>query len=112
MSLPFRVNSIVFIAALLAVWRVTHLVVVEDGPWDLLVKFRRMASAIALERLVACLYCASVWVALGFALLITRDWRALLVFVPALSGGAILLERATSRDEPAVWIEEKEKEIS
>jgi hypothetical protein len=89
-------------AALLAVWRVTHLVVVEDGPWDLLVKLRRIASAIALERLVACFYCASVWVALGFALLITREWRALIVLVPALSGGAILLDRATDRDQPVL----------
>ena len=89
-------------AALLAVWRVTHLVVVEDGPWDLLVKLRRVASAIALERLVACFYCASVWVALGFALLITREWRALIVLVPALSGGAILLDRATDRDQPVL----------
>ena len=88
--------------ALLAVWRVTHLVVVEDGPWDLLVKLRRVASAIALERLVACFYCASVWVALGFALLITREWRALIVLVPALSGGAILLDRATDRDQPVL----------
>jgi hypothetical protein len=96
------VNPIVFIAALLAVWRVTHLVVVEDGPWDLLVKLRRIASAIALERLVACFYCASVWVALGFALLITREWHALVVYVPALSGGAILLERATNRDQPVM----------
>jgi len=96
------VNPIVFIAALLAVWRVTHLIVVEDGPWDLLVRLRRVASAIALERLVACFYCASVWVALGFALMITREWRALVVFVPALSGGAILLERATNRDQPVM----------
>jgi hypothetical protein len=96
------VDPIVCIAALLAVWRVTHLVVVEDGPWDLLVKLRRIASAIALERLVACFYCASVWVALGFALLITREWRALIVYVPALSGGAILLERATNRDQPVM----------
>ena len=107
-----RLNPILFIAALLAVWRVTHLLVVEDGPWDLLVKLRRAASAVALERLVGCFYCASVWVALGFALSITRQWQALAMFVPALSGGAILLERATSREAPPMWIEEIEKEKS
>ena len=53
-------NALVFIAAILAVWRVTHLAVVEDGPFDLLVKLRRVASAIKLERLAACFYCASV----------------------------------------------------
>jgi hypothetical protein len=101
-------NVIEFIAAILAVWRVTHLAVVEDGPFDVFVKLRGVAAAVKLERLVGCFYCASVWVALAAALLITREWRALVLFVPAFSGGAIVLERATNRESSTMWIEEKE----
>src|SRR5437016_2834288 len=30
-----------FLLAALAVWRVTHMLVREDGPWEILVRFRR-----------------------------------------------------------------------
>lgn len=101
-------SALLFIAATLAVWRVTHLLAVEDGPWDVFARLRRAAAAMKLERLAACFYCASVWIALAFALFLTRDWRALVIFVPALSGGAIVIERASSRDSSTMWIEEKE----
>jgi hypothetical protein len=106
-------NVIAFIAAVLAVWRVTHLLVEEHGPWDVMARLRRGAAAVGLERLVNCFYCASVWIAVPFALLLTTRWRELVLVVPALSGGAILLERATQKeDAPPVWIEEQEKEKS
>jgi len=102
-------SGLVFIAAILAVWRVTHLAVVEDGPFEVFVKLRRVASAMKLERLAACFYCASVWIALAVALFITREWRALVLFVPAFSGGAILLERATTRETSPMWVEEEKE---
>lgn len=96
--------------AVLAVWRVTHLLVSEDGPWDVFQLLRRAAAAIGLGRLVSCFYCASIWLAIPFALLLGNGWRTLIVTIPALSGGAILCERLTSRgEEAAVWFEEKEK---
>jgi len=96
--------------AVLAVWRVTHLVVAEDGPWYVFQRLRRAAAAIGLERLVSCFYCASVWIAIGFAPLVASGWRALLIVIPALSGGAIACERLMSRDDAAaIWFEEKEE---
>ncbi|MFZ5622941.1 MAG: DUF1360 domain-containing protein [Gemmatimonadota bacterium] len=87
-----------FVAALLATWRLTHLLVAEDGPWDLVARLRRIAGSGWLGRLMDCLYCLSVWVALPFALWLADDWLTrLAVAWPALSGGAILLERLTSR---------------
>lgn len=99
-----------FALALLAVWRVTHLLVHEDGPWDVLVRIRRGAGALHLDRLVRCFLCASVWIAVPFALLITLRWRELIVLVPALSGGAILLERIPQHEQKAIWFEEREEE--
>ena len=104
-----RMDTAVVLVSVLAVWRVTHLLVGEDGPWDVFKRIRNVGKALGLERLLFCFYCASVWVAVPFAVLVTREWRALALLIPALSGGAILLERITSRDEPPVWIEGEEK---
>ena len=103
----FDITLAAVVLAILAVWRVTHLIVAEDGPWDLFAGLRRVAAAIRLGRLVNCFYCASVWIAIPFTLLIAIDWRSIVILIPALSGGAILLERLTARDEPAVWTEEE-----
>jgi hypothetical protein len=72
----------------------------EDGPWGLLAHLRTAATAIGLGRLIACFLCASVWVAVPFALLLTRGLD-LIILIPALSGGAILLQRATEEKETA-----------
>ena len=45
-----------------------------------------------------------------FTLLVTRRWVEIAVVLPALSGGAILLERVTGeRDAVAAFIESKEE---
>jgi Protein of unknown function (DUF1360) len=94
-------------AAVLAVWRVTHSLVEEDGPWDVLRRTRSLAERARLGRLVNCFLCCSVWVAIPFAWLVAPMWRDLAIAIPALSGGAILLERATAHrsDAAAAWIE-------
>jgi hypothetical protein len=103
-------SALGFLAAVLAVWRVTHLIVVEDGPWDVVRRLRGVGERIGLERLVNCFLCCSVWVAIPFALLLTREWKGVAIVLPALSGGAILLERVTrEREAAAAWIESKEE---
>ncbi len=104
-------GAVLFFAAVLAVWRVTHLIVVEDGPWDVVRRVRTLGERIGLGRLINCFLCCSVWVAIPFALLLTREWKGVAIVLPALSGGAILLERVTAeREAPAAWIESESKE--
>jgi hypothetical protein len=95
---------IAFIAGILATWRVTHLVVEEDGPLDV---FRRLRTL--LGRLGSCFLCASVWLAVPVALLLVHGWRDVLIAIAAFSGGAILLQRLAPEVRPAEWIEEKEE---
>jgi hypothetical protein len=83
------------------VWRITHLLNAEDGPWDLMVALRRMAGEGFLGDLLDCFYCLSLWIALPFALWLGPTWMERVLLWPALSGGAILLERSTV-PEPAV----------
>lgn len=93
----------------LAVWRITHLLQAEDGPWDLVARLRRMLGDMFWGRLVDCFYCLSLWIALPFALGMGESWKERLVLWPALSAAASLLERATASNA-AVYLEDKEEE--
>lgn len=82
-----------FIVAVLATWRVTHLLASEDGPADLIVKFRALLGQSLAGKLMDCFYCLSLWIAAPAALLVTRrfiDWSFVWL---AVSGAACLLER-------------------
>ncbi len=97
---------------ILAVWRITHLLNAEDGPWDLFVRFRRLAGSGFWGSLLDCFYCLSVWIAAPFAWWLGGDWKERLLLWPALSAGAILAERLTADRgggdaPPAVHYEER-----
>ena len=82
-----------FALAVLATWRVAHLLAREDGPGDIIVRFRGRLGSGFFGKLMDCFYCLSLWVAAPLALYVSRgplDW--FLVWL-ALSGAACLLER-------------------
>lgn len=79
--------------AVLATWRVTHLLAREDGPGEVLARLRARLGWGFWGRLMDCFYCLSVWVAAPFALFAARRPAELLVAWLALSGAACLLER-------------------
>ena len=85
-----------FVLGVLSVWRITHLLNAEDGPGKILVRLRRLAGSGFWGELLDCFYCLSLWVALPFALLTGSSWREKLLLWLALSGAAVLLERAHS----------------
>jgi len=103
------VTFIALAAGILATWRVTHLVVEEDGPWDVLRRIRGLLGGIGAARLVSCFLCASVWIALPVALLLVRGWRDLVIAVAAFSAGAILLQRIAPEVRAAEWVEQEEE---
>ncbi|HEY1730357.1 MAG TPA: DUF1360 domain-containing protein [Terriglobales bacterium] len=80
----------------LGVWRLTHLLSVEDGPWDAMLRLRTILGRGFWGSLLDCFYCLSLWVAIPFALLTGEAWKNKAYLWLAFSAGAILLERATS----------------
>jgi hypothetical protein len=82
------------VVGVLGVWRTSHLLYAEDGPWDVVVRLRSRAGDGMWGRLLDCFYCLSLWAALPFAWLCGATWVERLLLWPALSAGAILLERA------------------
>jgi hypothetical protein len=89
----------------LAVWRITHLISQEEGPWQLFFNLRRLSGGGFFGQLLHCFYCLSVWVAVPFAAWLSVLWPYRVIAWWAFSGAAILLERM-SRDPLEIRIEE------
>jgi hypothetical protein len=79
--------------AVLATWRVTHLLADEDGPADLIVRFRALLGQSIAGRMMDCFNCLSLWIAAPAALFISNRPLEWFIGWLALSGGACLLER-------------------
>jgi hypothetical protein len=88
------------VAGCLATWRLTHLIVAEDGPWNVVANLRRIARSGFIGQMMDCFNCSSLWVALPIAVWLGDEWIVRVVVWPALSGGAILLERALPARPP------------
>jgi hypothetical protein len=85
------------VMAAMATWRLTHLLVEEDGPGDVVVRLRKWLGDGVAGKAMDCFFCSSLWASAVFASCIARDpltW-GLLWF--GLSGAACLIERATAR---------------
>lgn len=86
-----------FVLCTLAVWRVTHLLAQEDGPFDLVFKVRSKVGQGVLGALLDCFLCLSLWIAVPFALLVAAGWVERFVAWLALSGAASILFLFTDR---------------
>jgi hypothetical protein len=87
---PFWIR---FLVSALATWRVTHLLVREDGPWDTIVRLRQWLAHGFWGRLLDCFYCVSLWVAAPVAAVVTTTLPDAVLTWLALSAAACLLER-------------------
>ncbi len=109
MEAPISLMTFVILA--LAVWRATHLLVCDYGPWDVFARLRGLVGVTdlpsgervavgGLARLLACHWCVSVWiaavVAAGAALWGGVGWWALPLWL-ALAGAAAGIEELIQR---------------
>ncbi len=98
-----------FVVGVLATWRVTHLLVAEDGPADVVVRLRRRAGDSWIGEAMDCFYCLSVWTAAPVAAAVARNRREAPLTWLALSGAACLLERVTEKgDIDVLWEQAQE----
>lgn len=89
-------NGLLFLITSLVVWRLTHLLAKEDGPWDLVFTLRKQLGQGFFGSLLDCFYCLSIWVALPFGLWTGHSLQEKLLLWIALSGSACLLEKITT----------------
>lgn len=102
-----------FFLGTLSVWRITHLLQAEDGPFDIVFFLRQKVGNGFWGQLLDCFYCLSVWIAAPFAIFIGEDLGKRILLWPAFSAGAILLERvaAHQNNKPEIqFFEESEDE--
>jgi hypothetical protein len=79
--------------SVLAVWRITHLLAAEDGPWDLIVRIRKKLGNTEGGHLMDCFNCLSLWVSVPFAFFVADGMLNRFVAWLALSGAACLANR-------------------
>ena len=80
--------------AALATWRLTHLLVREDGPADAIARTRERLGESHLGALMDCFYCTSMWVAIPFAFYAAKKPAGRLAAWLALSGVACLIDES------------------
>ncbi|HEY2859734.1 MAG TPA: DUF1360 domain-containing protein [Terracidiphilus sp.] len=85
--------------AALATWRLTHLLVREDGPADVIARTRERLGESQLGAMMDCFYCTSMWVALPFAFYAARKPAGRVAAWLALSGIACLMDEAMKDGE-------------
>ena len=98
--------------AALAVWRASHLIVHEDGPFGVVARMRRRLGDGFFGQLSDCFACTSVWVAAPAAVALRpRRPSDLLLSWLALSGAACLLQRWSGDELPEVrYVDEGEQD--
>jgi hypothetical protein len=94
-----------FVISVLAVWRLTHLLAAEDGPWDLIVSLRRRLGSSIWGNLLDCFNCLSLWISIPFAFYILEGALPRAIVWLALSGLASLANRIAGTDKPTVVFE-------
>lgn len=100
---------------ILGVWRVTHLLHAEEGPWEVAIKLRRLVGTSVVGGALDCFDCLSLWVAAFCALLVGATWLDRALLWPALSAGAMVLNRVVSRLGPphaAMYEEDPPKDLT
>jgi len=81
------------------VWRVTHLLQAEDGPFDVIFKIRKSLGNGLLGSLMDCFYCLSLWVALPLGLYSGSRWLEKILYWLALSASAIIIQNLSTNEK-------------
>lgn len=87
-----------YLLMVIVVWRLTHLISAEDGPFDLIFKLRKLCGNSFFGKLMDCFYCLSIWIGILAAIYVTRKWEMVIILTLYYSGASILLEKITNKN--------------
>lgn len=94
-------DLLTLVLAAFAVYRVAHMLALEDGPFDVFAKVRTRlggdTQATWLGRGVNCPLCIGFWIALAASLIFfpLADWRTWLLTWLGIAGAAVAIEQGT-----------------
>ena len=87
-----------YFVLIIVVWRLTHLISGEDGPFDLIIKLRKSLGNSFFGKLMDCFYCLSIWIGSACAWYAGDDLIEIIMFTLYYSGASILLEKITNKN--------------
>ena len=87
-----------YLVLVIVTWRVTHLISSEDGPFEIIIKLRKLLGNTFLGKLMDCFYCLSIWIGLGLAGFEGNSLIEIIVMTLYYSGLSILLEKITNKN--------------
>lgn len=87
------------VLAVLAVWRIAHLLARERGPFDAVSRLHAALAGSAPGDLLACPHCVAIWLAVLPAAWLAPGWAEGLLLWLAIAGGASALELALTKGE-------------
>jgi hypothetical protein len=90
-------SFVTLLVATLAVWRFSHLVVAEDGPWAIVATVRAWAARSMLGALMECFSFVSLVVSAPVAWWLADRWPEGVLIWFGLSGGAMIGQRVVAR---------------
>lgn len=97
--MPVIHDFFLLLIASLAVFRLSEMVVFDNGPWHIFKKIRAIFPQDSkLDELVECIYCMSIWMALIMTAYLAWveliPWRLYPLWCSGIAGGAIVIYRS------------------
>ena len=111
MGTRVRDDPVGLVIGTLVTWRVSHLLVEEDGPGHVLTRLRRAANATSMAGLLDCFGCTSIWVGAVASLAVQgRNARVTDAALGglAMSGAAFLVQKMITQQRSTEWLPEPE----
>ncbi|MGD1046697.1 MAG: DUF1360 domain-containing protein [Bacteroidota bacterium] len=87
-----------YLILIIVVWRLTHLISAEDGPFDLIIKLRKYAGNTFFGKLMDCFYCLSIWIGFAAGWYAGNNLKEIIILTIYYSGASILLEKLTNKN--------------
>jgi hypothetical protein len=87
-----------YLIIVIVVWRLTHLISAEDGPFEMIFKIRKVVGNSFFGKLMDCFYCLSIWIGFACACFVTFECKEIIILTLFYSGASILLEKLTNKN--------------
>ena len=82
-----------YFVLVIVVWRLTHLLTSEDGPFEVIIKIRKLLGATILGDLMDCFYCASVWIGMVAGIYAGATIHEIVILTLYYSGASMIINK-------------------
>lgn len=81
------------IVSILIVWRITYLICFDSGPFDIMLKIRKVLYRLRAGKLIECFHCTSIWISILVVLAIYEINASTVFLIIGIAGGASIIEK-------------------